>query len=178
MKEGEVAFHANGTEKRLGEGSVAVLSPGDKVTIGNAAKRNATFYAFLFKPKTKSASGPAAPAPSPVTRDWKEIEFKPNAKGGSRGILKQPTSLLKQLEMHTTTLKEGLPSHDAHQHPDEEIILVRYGTVEETIKDKAFKLGPGSVIFLGSGDRHGIRNAGQGPCEYYAIRWLTSAETK
>lgn len=178
VKEGEVVFRLNGTEKRLGEGSVAVLAAGDKVAIGNEAKGNATFYRFLFKPKAGPEGAAAAQAHVPVIKEWKEIAFKPNAKGGSRGILKEPTAMLKQLEMHTTMLKEGLPSHDAHQHPDEEIILVRYGTVEETIKDKAFKVGPGSVIFLGSNDMHGIRNAGQGPCEYYAIRWLTGAETK
>lgn len=178
VKEGAVVFRANETEKPLTEGSVAVLSAGDKVTIRNETKKSATFYSFLFKPKTQSGSGPAAQAPAPVLKEWQEIPFKPNEKGGSRGILKAPTARLKQLEMHTTTLKEGLPSHDAHQHPDEEIILVRFGMVEETIKDKAFKLGPGSVIFLGSNDMHGIRNAGKGPCEYYAIRWLTFTETK
>lgn len=176
VKEGEVVFRANGTEKRLAEGSVAVLAPGDKVTIRNETPGNATWYSFLFKPKAHPGSMPTPPAPAPIIRDWKETQFKPNEKGGSRSILKQPTSLLKQLEMHTTTLKEGLPSHAAHQHPDEEIILVRFGTVEETIKDQAFRLGPGSVIFLGSNDMHGIRNAGKGACEYYAIRWLTYDE--
>lgn len=86
--------------------------------------------------------------------------------------MRQPTSMLKELEMHVTTLNEGLPSHSPHSHPDEEIILVRFGTVEEMIKDTSYKLGPGSVIFLTNNDFHGIRNAGKGKCEYYAIRWL------
>lgn len=178
VKDGAVVCRVNGAETRLGEGSVVVLSPGDKAAIRNEDKSAAAYYSFLFMPKPKPGSGPTAQATSPIIKDWKETKFKPSEKGGSRSILKQPTSRLKQLEMHTTTLKEGLPSHAAHQHPDEEIILVRYGSVEETINDKAFRVGPGSVIFLGSNDKHGIRNAGQGACEYYAIRWLTYDETK
>lgn len=81
--------------------------------------------------------------------------------------------------MHATTLKEGVASHAAHTHADEEIILVKSGTVEETINGTPYKLGPGSVIFLSNDDPHGIRNAGEGQCEYYAIRWLVhSAETR
>ena len=87
--------------------------------------------------------------------------------------MRQPVSVLKELEMHTTQLKEGLPSHKSHTHADDEIILVRFGVVEESIKGKTFQCGPGSVIFLTNDDDHGIRNIGSGPCEYYAIRWLT-----
>jgi quercetin dioxygenase-like cupin family protein len=57
--------------------------------------------------------------------------------------------------------------------PMKKIILVRKGYVEETIKGEPYRLGPGSIIFLTNDDLHGIRNAGSGGCEYYAIRWLT-----
>jgi quercetin dioxygenase-like cupin family protein len=87
--------------------------------------------------------------------------------------MQQKTSSLKQLEIHVTTLEEGFPSHASHRHTDEEIILVRKGYVEETIKNEHYRLGPGSVIFLTNDDMHGISNAGTGTCEYYAIRWLT-----
>ena len=84
-----------------------------------------------------------------------------------------PTQTLMQLEMHTTMLNEGETSHAAHVHHNEEMMIVRYGTVAEMIVDKDYVLGPGSVIFLASDDLHGIRNAGKGPCEYFAIKWST-----
>ncbi|MEX2565956.1 MAG: cupin domain-containing protein [Cyclobacteriaceae bacterium] len=72
-----------------------------------------------------------------------------------------------------TTLLEGEKSHDPHVHPDEEIILVLQGEVEEMINGTPYRLSPGSLIFLSSMDPHGIRNVGKGTCEYYAIRWTT-----
>jgi quercetin dioxygenase-like cupin family protein len=87
--------------------------------------------------------------------------------------MRTPTQSLVELEMHTTTLNEGEKSHAEHMHSDEEIILVRFGSVEESIKGKPCVLGPGSLIFLAPDDMHGIQNAGKGQCEYYAIRWIT-----
>jgi quercetin dioxygenase-like cupin family protein len=90
--------------------------------------------------------------------------------------MRRPTATLKELEMHITTLNEGNKSHDPHTHPDEEIIVVLSGEVEEMINDANYHAGPGSVIFLSSMDPHGIRNIGKGRCEYYAIRWLSAPE--
>lgn len=175
IKEGSVMITINGESKTLEQGSIAVAPQGSKVIIKNPMKNEITFYSFRLKPRPVAA--PKAPfritgEKPALFREWNSIEFKPSANGGRRDLLKEPTSSLKELEIHTTALKAGLPSHAAHTHPDEEIILVRFGTVEETINGKPFRLGPGSVIFLTNDDSHGIRNAGEGQCEYYAIRWL------
>ena len=77
--------------------------------------------------------------------------------------------------MHVTSLNEGNKSHDPHTHFDEEIIVVLTGEVEEMINGANYQAA-GSVIFLSSMDPHGIRNAGKGRCEYYAIRWLSTEE--
>ena len=173
IKEGTAEITVNGKRERLNEGSIAVASQGDAVQILNASKTDLTFYSFRFKPWQNGNLLKNIRKADPFFREWQDIEYKTNANGGRRDIMRQPTSLLKELEMHTTQLKEGLPSHSAHTHPDEEIILVRFGRVEETIQGKPFQCGPGSVIFLTNDDDHGISNAGIGPCEYYAIRWLT-----
>jgi quercetin dioxygenase-like cupin family protein len=131
------------------------------------------FYIISFKPFEGSNKTVSPLKISPLFVDWKNVEFKPSENGGRRNIMQQKTSVLKELEIHVTTLKEGFPSHAAHTHPDEEIILIRKGYVEETIKGEPFRLGPGSIIFLTNDDFHGISNSGKGECEYYAIRWLT-----
>jgi len=171
--EGTSKITINGKSELLGEGSVVVASQGDQVIISNEAKEDMTFYQFRFRPWKNENLAKNIRKADPVFRNWNDIEFRANANGGRRDIMRQPTALIKELEIHTTQLKEGLPSHSSHVHPDEEIILIRYGRVEESINGKPFQCGPGSVIFLTNDDDHGIRNAGQGPCEYYAIRWLT-----
>lgn len=183
VKEGVIEISVNGDQKVLGEGSVIVASFGDEMYITNPQKTNAVYYLIGFKPpkpvikKGTSDDHFEAPAPAPpLFIDWKDVEFKPSANGGRRNIMQQKTAVLKELEIHVTTLKEGLPSHAPHTHPDEEIILVRKGFVEETIKGQPFRLGPGSIVFLTNDDMHGISNAGTGECEYFAIRWLI--ETK
>lgn len=173
IKEGMAVISVNDKSERLNEGSVVVASQGDEIRIQNGAKNDLTYYSFQFKPGQTKPMPQTIKKVEPVMKEWRDIEFKPNANGGRRDIMRQPTSVLKELEMHTTTLKEGLPSHNSHTHPDEEIILVRFGIVEESINGKKYQCGPGSVIFLSNDDDHGIRNAGEGQCEYYAIRWLT-----
>jgi mannose-6-phosphate isomerase-like protein (cupin superfamily) len=172
IKEGLAEITIENQANTLSEGSVVVLSQGNKVKIRNKGNNKITYYSFLFKPRVNPGSNQKLKV-TPVVRDWKTIEYKQNANGGRRDIVKQATSSLKELEMHTTLLNAGLPSHAAHNHPDEEIILVRFGLVEQIISDKSYKLGPGSVIFVTNTDNHGIRNAGTDKCEYYAIRWLT-----
>ena len=85
--------------------------------------------------------------------------------------MRKPTALLNEFEMHVTTLNEGEKSHDPHTHVAEEIILVRFGKVEELIDGQAYQVGSGFLIFLRSNVPHGIRNIGSGPCEYYAFQW-------
>lgn len=173
IKEGVIGIQVNTELKILGEGSVIVAGSDDEVTISNTETKNAVFYLICFKVfPAKRETGPSLKV-SPLFIDWNNIEFKPSENGGRRNVIQQKTSSLKELEIHVTTLNEGLPSHAAHTHPDEEIILIRKGYVEETIRGEPFRLGPGSIIFLTNDDLHGISNSGKGECEYYAIRWLT-----
>jgi quercetin dioxygenase-like cupin family protein len=174
VKEGKIDIRVKGDQRILGEGSVIVVPPGEEISIINPLTTNAVYYLITFNP-LKKADIPANPEVVPTLFiDWRDLEFKPSANGGRRNVMQQKTTTLKDLEIHVTTLKEGLPSHAAHVHPDEEIILVKKGYVEQTIKGVPYKLGPGSVIFLTNDDLHGIGNAGTGECEYYAIRWLVN----
>ena len=173
IKEGVAEILVNDEQKILGEGSVIVAGDDNELTIQNHKNSNLVFFIIRFKPFGGSNKTVKSLKISPLFVDWKNVEFKPSENGGRRNIIQQKTSVLKELEIHVTTLNEGLPSHAAHTHPDEEIILVRKGYVEETIRGEPFRLGPGSIIFLTNDDLHGISNSGKGECEYYAIRWLT-----
>ena len=114
-------------------------------------------------------------AQKPVQRstviEWATLEAKPTAVGARRDVMRTPTPTLDELEIHITTLNVGQVSHPPHQHPEEELLIVKEGTVETLQNGKTSRLGPGSVIFHSSNDVHNIRNAGATPATYHVIQW-------
>lgn len=103
--------------------------------------------------------------------DWNSIAEKKTAVGSVRQFFRTPTVTLDELECHVTTLNAGQTSHPPHQHPNEELIIVREGTVEVLSNGEWKKLGPGSVIFNASNQLHGLRNVGTGLATYHVINW-------
>ena len=79
-------------------------------------------------------AGAIAQTPSaklgPAVFDWAKMEPKKTDVGAIRNLVRQPTATLDELEMHVTTLNPGLASHPPHTHPNEELVIVREGTVE------------------------------------------------
>jgi len=74
-----------------------------------------------------------------------------------------------KFSVHESALAPNSEPHPPHHHNGEEMFLVLDGTLEVTINGKASRIGRGSVAFIGSGDEHGIRNAGETPAKYYVI---------
>lgn len=87
----------------------------------------------------------------------------------SRAILSGELHNGCSIEVHQTRLAPGNMPHAPHHHVHEEMFLIREGTLQVTINGHATRLGPGSVGFVGSGDEHGIRNAGTTPAEYFVV---------
>jgi quercetin dioxygenase-like cupin family protein len=103
--------------------------------------------------------------------DWNTIpETKTNV-GSVRSFFKARTATLDELELHVTTLNPGEASHPPHRHPNEELIIIREGTVETLQNGEWKRVGPGSVIFNASNQLHGLRNIGPGPATYHVINW-------
>ena len=111
----------------------------------------------------------------PAVFDWDKMEVKTTDVGAIRNLIRQPTATLDELEMHITTLNPGLASHPPHQHPNEELVIVREGTVEVLSGGAWKRLGPGSVIFNASNSPHALRNVGTTPATYHVINWKTPA---
>ena len=103
--------------------------------------------------------------------DWNAISAKPTAVGSVRQFFRSPTATLDELECHVTTLNPGAQSHPPHKHPNEELVIVREGTVEVLMNGEWKRVGPGSVIFNASNQLHAIRNVGTGPATYHVINW-------
>jgi quercetin dioxygenase-like cupin family protein len=107
--------------------------------------------------------------------DWTTMTSKENAYGSVRSVVRAPTMTLDELEMHITTLNAGQTSHAPHQHPNEELIILREGTVEALVHGEWKRLGPGSIIFQASNELHGIKNVGTSPATYHVVNWRTAA---
>lgn len=109
----------------------------------------------------------------PATFDWKDMKAVATPTGEVRSLYKGPTATLPELEMHVTTLNPGTTSHPPHHHINEELVIIREGTVETLSAGKWIRLGPGSVIFNASDSLHGLRNVGTTPAVYHVINWST-----
>ena len=126
------------------------------------------------------APAPAAAAPGAQVMgskvfDWNAMVDKPNKTGSVRSVCSSPTATLENLEIHISTLNPGLMSHPPHKHPNEELIIVRQGTVETISNGEWIRVGPGSVIFNGSNQPHGFRNVGTEPAIYHVVNFKTAA---
>jgi len=132
--------------------AVALVSVGLTLSIGAAAQQKAALL------------------PSSVFL-WDQIPVKETAVGSSRQFLRAPTATLDELEIHVTTLKPGQTSHAPHQHANEELLIMKEGTVEALVNGEWKKVDTGSVIFQASNQLHGIRNIGTGPATYHVVNW-------
>jgi len=103
--------------------------------------------------------------------DWKDMSARKTGVGEVRQVFQDRTATLDELELHITTLMPGQTPHAPHKHPDEEVLIIREGTVETFLGDRTQVVGPGSVIFQAANQMHTIRNVGDVPATYHVIKW-------
>ena len=106
---------------------------------------------------------------------WEDIKAKDTDVGQYRYVTRQPTRTLDELEMHITTLKPHTASHPPHTHPNEEMVIVKEGTLQAHVNGKEIVVGPGSVLFFASMQPHAVQNIGDTPATYHVINWKTAA---
>jgi XRE family transcriptional regulator, regulator of sulfur utilization len=108
--------------------------------------------------------------------EWAGLEAKATPIGFRRDVRRASTPTLEELEIHITTLNPGQVSHPPHQHPEEELLIVKEGNVEVLQNGVASRLGPGSVIFHASNELHNIRNVGKTPATYHVVQWRVAGK--
>ena len=119
------------------------------------------------------AESPAKPVLNSSVFDWDKIAATATKYGAKRDVVKSPTATADQLDIHVTTVNPGERSHEPHRHPEEEVIIVKEGTIESMQEGVTTKVGPGSVIFEASNQLHGLSNGGDTPATYFVIKWWT-----
>lgn len=182
LRDGTLDVTINGVTTRAGAGSLLFFASNDFHNVKNVGETPATYFVFNFTSGlTKSAPKQGAAAAAVPGRlgssvfDWAKLGVKPTKTGERRDVVNSPTNTLAGYECHVTTLKPGEAPHAPHHHPDEEIVLVKEGTLSVMLKGTTMTAGPGSIILAGSNDEHGWRNAGATTATYYVMRIVTDA---
>lgn len=115
----------------------------------------------------------AKPVMGSTVFDWTKLEVKPTKSGERRQLFQAPTATLAELEGHVTTLNKGEIAHAPHQHPEEELIVVKEGTIEVVQGGVTNRVGAGSVIFHSANVMHGMRNVGESVASYHVFKWIS-----
>jgi hypothetical protein len=61
--------------------------------------------------------------------NWADLKVTPMNGGEMRAVFNTPTATMAALECHITTINPGVSPHPPHRHPEEEMLLIKEGTV-------------------------------------------------
>ena len=169
VKSGSLKISFNGSTYELTAKSVAVLMPGQKYSIRKTGKGAVEFFAMKY---TSKKTADKQRGGNSFVKIWEDIPYKPNNNaGGRRDFFEKPTTMQKRFEMHVTTLKEELKSHEPHTHRAEEIVWMLEGETEMQLGNAIVKTEVGGFYYLGSNVSHAIKNIGTKPATYFAFQF-------
>lgn len=132
----------------------------------------------LALPLAASADDAAKPLDSTAWQ-WAALVAKKTDVGARRDVVQAPTRTLDELEMHISTLNPHTASHPPHTHPNEEMVIVKEGTLQAHVNGKEIVVPAGGVLFFASMQPHAVQNIGDTPATYYVINWASpGAKTK
>jgi quercetin dioxygenase-like cupin family protein len=171
VKEGTMKFTIGEKSQVLGKGSVVLVPPLEMQSIENVGDGPLTYYVMMFRSNKPMDMGRSAKAGGPLFLNADSLPFVPSARGGAIKYFDRPTAMCENFEMHITQLKSKGPSHAPHSHVDTEIILIIEGDTEITINNKTYQASAGDFYIMNSGEMHGVSNASDKPCSYFAFKW-------
>jgi len=134
-------------------------------------------FSSVFAEDARPVVSKVEPALSSTIFEWDKMPVKKTATGERREIAEGSTPSLAQFRSHVTTLNPGTPWGSLDKHTDEEVVIIKEGTLEFEINGHLQKAGPNAVILLVAGEVHRMRNAGTTPATYFVFHAVT-AEAK
>lgn len=170
IKEGTMKCTIGKTTTTLGKNSVILIPPLTEQRFENTGNSPLTYYVLQYRSKKMNIARSNL-AGGPLLINYDTLQYTENNNKGSRKYFDRPTAMCDNFEMHITYLKQKGPSHAPHQHVDTEVILVIDGETEMTIDGKHYTAGAGDLYIAESGTLHGMGNASDNPCSYFAFKW-------
>ena len=171
IKEGTLKCTIGSHTSTLSAGSVLLIPPLEEQVFENTSDSPVTYYVFKFRARKGMNMERSKKAGGTLLLNYDSLPYTESNNKGTRKYFDRPTAMCDNYEMHITYLKEKGPSHAPHQHVDTEIILIIDGEFEMMINGKTYKAGPGDLYIAVSGELHGISNATDKPCSYFAFKW-------
>ncbi len=171
VKEGTLKVTVDGKSTILGPAGVLLLMPKQMHSYENIGDGPLTYYVMRYRSKKPMNLARGISDGGTLALNKDSIEFKPTAKGGKRSYFDRSTSMCERFEMHITQLDKKGQSHNPHTHIETEIILVLEGDTEMTIDGKEYQASAGDFYFIDSQLHHGVRNATDKTCAYFAYKW-------
>lgn len=110
--------------------------------------------------------------------DWTMLKPTPTQKGQRRDVFDAPTATLDKLHGHITTLNPGENTGPLHRHPQEELVIIKEGTIEVNIDGRKQVVGPGSIVFFAVNENENMTNVGKTPATYLVLQWFTPLTPK
>ncbi len=104
--------------------------------------------------------------------NWADLKATPTKVGERRVVFDASTPALADLVCHITTLNPGEMPHPPHHHPDEEIMIIKQGTLEAMQNGHTNIVQAGGIIFEASNEWHGLKNIGTNQAIYYVFKIL------
>jgi quercetin dioxygenase-like cupin family protein len=171
VKEGSAKFTIDGKETILGAGSIVIIPPLAMQAIQNVGDGPLTYYVLIFKSKKPMDMERCNKAGGALLINADTLKYVPSERGGGIKYFNRPTAMTENYEMHITELKKKGPSHAPHAHVDTEIILLIEGDAELLADGNTYKGTAGDLFIMESNKLHGISNATDKPCKYFAFKW-------
>ena len=103
--------------------------------------------------------------------NWADLKVTATKTGERRSVFDAPTPTVANLECHITTLNPGESPHDPHRHADEELMIIKEGTLAAYQGDQTNLVTAGGIIFEASNELHGMRNVGTNRATYFVIKY-------
>jgi quercetin dioxygenase-like cupin family protein len=126
-------------------------------------------------------SNPTPPPPARMNSnvfDWNALAFAATKNGRRVQVFDAPTGTLDNFHCHITQRNPGENTGPLHRHPQEELVIVKEGTLEVNIDGRKQIAGPGSMIFFAVNENENMTNIGTTPATYYVLQWFTPRTPK
>jgi mannose-6-phosphate isomerase-like protein (cupin superfamily) len=137
-------------------------------------------FCCILMAQTSQTNAPAASASKLTSAvfNWEKMQVTPTPNGVRRALFDGPTATVDKLHCHITTLNPGAVSSEPRLHLQEEVIIVKEGTIEAVFDGKTEIAPAGSVIFFNSRAVTQLRNPGKVPATYTVLYYFTPLTPK
>ncbi len=126
-----------------------------------------------------SDSAKSAETMASLVLPWRELAPNtPTKTGLRRQVFDAPTATLDKFHLHVSTLIPGENTGPLHRHPQEELVIIKEGTLEINLDGRKQVAGPGSAIFYAANENENMTNVGTTPATYYVIQFFTALTPK